>query len=285
VGERPGILVTAEWLERELGSQDLRVYDSSVWLVPGERGYQIRSGRESYASGHVPGAGFLDLAGALSDPASGLAFTCPAPAALADALGAAGVGDHTRVVVYAGSGPMWATRVWWMLRALGFERAALLDGGLDAWKAGRRPLCQQPCTYPPERLTPRPEPRRWATRDEVAKSIGDREVCTLNALPRAVHRGEARVNYGRPGHIAGSVNVPYDELLDQGRFDLPRLRERFARSGALERRRVITYCGGGIAATLDAFALELLGHPDIAVYDGSLSDWTRDPHAPMETGD
>jgi thiosulfate/3-mercaptopyruvate sulfurtransferase len=276
-------LVTGDWLERELAAPDLRIYDASVWLVPGERGYQVESGKDKYAAGHVPSAGFLDLAGSLSDPTSGLAFTCPKPDTLARELGAAGIGDDSRVVLYSANGPMWATRVWWMLRALGFERAAVLDGGLDAWKAGGRALCAKPCSYAPAKLTPRPEPRRWASKREVEKSIGDGEVCTLNALPRAVHRGESRTNYGRPGHIAGSINVPYDELLADGRLDVPRLRERLA--GPLARKRVITYCGGGIAATLDAFALELLGHRDVAVYDGSLGEWTRDPAAPMATGD
>jgi len=283
--ERSGALVQADWLEREREAADVRVYDCSVWLEPGERGYQVKSGAENYAAGHVPGAGFLDLTGALSDASSGLAFTCPDPAPLAEALGAAGIGDAARVVLYSANGPMWATRVWWMLRALGFERAAVLDGGLDAWKAGSRRLCTAPCSYAPARLTPRPEPRRWATKAEVARSIASGEACVLNALPRAVHRGEARVNYGRPGHIAGSVNVPYDELLAAGRLDVAGLRGHFARAGVLERPRVIAYCGGGIAATLDAFALELLGHPNVAVYDGSLGEWARDPAAPMETGE
>jgi thiosulfate/3-mercaptopyruvate sulfurtransferase len=279
-------LVRADWLARELGAADLRVYDCSVWLEPAERGYQVKSGRESYAAGHVPGAGFLDLTGALSDSSSSLNFTCPTPGGLADAFGAAGIGDETRVVLYAASGPMWATRVWWMLRALGFARAAVLDGGLEAWKAAGGALCADPCSPPgPARLTPRPDPRRWASKDEVARSLASGEVCVVNALPRAVHRGEARVNYGRRGHIAGSVNVPYDELLAEGRLDVAGLRDRFARAGVLERPRVIAYCGGGIAATLNAFALELLGHRDVAVYDGSLSEWARDPQAPMATGD
>jgi thiosulfate/3-mercaptopyruvate sulfurtransferase len=282
----PGLnpLVTADWLARERSAPDLRVYDCSVWLEPGERGYQVRSGQESYRSGHVPGASFLDLTGALSDAASGLNFTCPEPAALAAAFGAAGIGDETRVVLYAASGPMWATRVWWMLRGLGFTRAAILDGGLEAWTATGEPLCTEPCSPPPARLTPRPDPRRWASKREVARSLNGSAVCVLNALPRAVHRGEGRVHYGRPGHIAGSVNVPYDELLTKGQLDVASLREHFTRAGVLARPRVIAYCGGGIAATLDAFALSLLGHDDVAVYDGSLSEWARDPDAPMETG-
>jgi thiosulfate/3-mercaptopyruvate sulfurtransferase len=285
VKERPGLLVSADWLERELGADDLRVYDTSVRLVPAERGYHIQSGRESYASGHVPGAGFLDLPGALSDPGSSLPFTCPAPEALARAFGEAGVGDGSRVVLYSTTGTMWATRVWWMLRALGFDRAAVLDGGLDAWKGSGRPLCTEPCAPAPAALTPRPEARRWASKDEVTKALRDPQVCTINALPRAVHRGDAPVHYGRRGHIAGSANLPYDELLREGRLLLGDLRERLSSVGALDRQRVITYCGGGIAATLDAFALELCGHPDVAVYDGSLSEWARDPGAPMETGD
>ncbi len=216
-------------------------------------------------------------------PRAGSTSRAPSPGGSAEAFGAAGIGDTSRVVVYSANGPMWATRIWWMLRGLGFARAAVLDGGLDAWKAGGRTLCTRVCSYAPAKLTPRPEPRRWASKQEVEQSMGDGEVCTLNALPRAVHRGEARTNYGRPGHIPGSVNVPYDELLADGRLDVARLRERLA--GPLARKRVITYCGGGIAATLDAFALELLGHRNVGVYDGSLSEWARDPAAPLATGD
>ncbi|MFM8377227.1 MAG: sulfurtransferase, partial [Phenylobacterium sp.] len=108
----------------------------------------------------------------------------------------------------------------------------------------------------------------------------------LNALPAGVHSGEAEVNYGRKGHIAGSRNLPYAALLDADgiyRKD-EELRALFDGVGALQRPRVIVYCGGGVSATMDALALVRLGRPSVAVYDGSMSEWTRDPDLPMETG-
>jgi len=118
-------------------------------------------------------------------------------------------------------------------------------------------------------------------------AFGDDRACVLNALTEEQHRGTGGVTYGRPGRIAGSVNVPARELVDpETHAYLPAelLRARFAAAGALDARRVITYCGAGIAASSDAFALMLLGHEDVAVYDASLSEWAADPSLPMETG-
>ena len=127
----------------------------------------------------------------------------------------------------------------------------------------------------------------WATRQEVLAAVGDGAVCTLNALPRSLHTGERDMGYARPGRIAGSRNLPFPALLDNDTGELvtdAELRAHFTETGALERERVISYCGGGIAATLNAFALHLLGHQNVAVYDGSLNEWTRDESLPMETG-
>ena len=120
---------------------------------------------------------------------------------------------------------------------------------------------------------------------ERTNAIGDEAVCTVNALSADVHAGDGPLSYGRKGHIAGSRNVPYDALLDHGRFrDAPVVAEALAEKGLLEAERVICYCGGGISATVDAFALSLLDHPNVAVYDGSMSEWANDPELPMETG-
>ena len=118
-------------------------------------------------------------------------------------------------------------------------------------------------------------------------AIGDGAVCTINALSPSVHSGEWATNYGRKGHITGSRNVPYAALLnaDGTSRDDAELRSLFEAVGALERPRVICYCGGGISATMDALALTRLGHPSVAVYDGSMSEWSRDPDLPMEIGD
>jgi len=280
-------LVSTDWLADHLGDQDLRVYDATVHLRPSASGpYAIESGRADYEAGHVLGAAFLDLQRDLSDPDSPLAFTMPSPQRLAAALGAAGVGQNSRVVVYSTTSPMWATRVWWMLRSSGFDNAAVLDGGFGKWKAEGRPSESGERRYPPARLTLTARPGAWADKAEVLAAIGDGGVCTINALSPSVHSGESAMSYGRKGHIAGSRNVPYAALLDPDgtyRSDAE-LRALFDAVGALGRPRAICYCGGGISATMDALALIRLGHPSVAVYDGSMSEWCRDPDAPMELG-
>ena len=181
---------------------------------------------------------------------------------------------------------MWATRLWWVLRAAGFTEVAVLDGGFARWAAEGRAVEAGARTYPATQVRISERPGAWADRQDVLAAIDDGAVCTVNALPAGVHSGEADVNYGRKGHIRGSRNVPYAALLDTDglyRSDQD-LRALFEGVGALERPRVIVYCGGGISATMDALALTRLGHPSVAVYDGSMSEWTRDPDLPMEAG-
>jgi thiosulfate/3-mercaptopyruvate sulfurtransferase len=280
-------LVSVGWLAASLEDPALRLFDATAHLRPSPTGpYRIESGRADYEAAHIPGAAFLDLAGDLSDPGSPLPFTAPPPEALARAFGAAGIGPGARVVVYSSTTPMWATRVWWMLRAAGFDDAAVLDGGLGQWRAEGRALEAGGRRHPPATFIASPRWEAWADKAQVMAAIGDGAVCTINALSAAVHSGEAATNYGRKGHIAGSRNVPYASLLGaDGTFlDDAALRGRFDASGAFERSRVICYCGGGISATMAALALTRLGHPNVAVYDGSMSEWSQDPAAPMELG-
>lgn len=280
-------LVSTEWVQAQLGDPDLRVFDATVHLRPATPGpYRIESGRADYEAAHVPGAAFVDLAGDLSDPRSPLSFTRLPADRLARALGAAGIAPGVRVVAYSTTTPMWATRLWWMLRAAGFEDVAVLDGGFARWTAEGRPVEAGARHYPSADLTLVEQPGAWADKAAVLSAIGDGGVCTINALSPGVHSGESAMNYGRKGHIKGSRNVPYAALLDpDGRFrDDEELRALFSDIGAFERSRVICYCGGGISATMDALALTRLSHPSVAVYDGSMSEWTRDPDLPMETG-
>jgi len=280
-------LVSTDWLSEHLADPNLRLFDATVHLRPATPGpYRVESGRADYEAAHIPGAAFIDLARDLSDPVSPLNFTRPAADRLVAALAAAGIAGDSRVVVYSTTSPMWATRVWWMLRAAGFDAAAVLDGGLACWTAEGRPVEAGDRRYPAADLALAEPPQAWADKQDVLAAIDDGAVCTINALSPSVHSGEGAVNYGRKGHIKGSRNVPYAALLDaEGRYRSDaELRDLFAAIGALERPRVICYCGGGISATMDALALTRLGHPSVAVYDGSMSEWTKDPDLPMETG-
>ena len=283
-----GPLVSTEWLATHLGAADLRVFDVTVFLYPNPegRGYRVESGRDRFRESHVPGSVFLDLVEDLSAPGTGLPFMMPPPEIAAEKLGAAGVGADSRVVAYSAGSVMWATRLWWMLRSLGFDRAAVLDGGFGKWRRESRPVTREMSTYPPAHMPISPQPSLWADLSEMRRVAAEGRACTINALSPDVYSGEKNV-YGRPGHIPGSHNVFYDTLVDpqSGIFLAPdELRKRFTSTGALASPRVITYCGGGISATMDALALTLLGHPNVAVYDGSLSEWARHAELPLTVG-
>ena len=161
-------LVSTEWLAANLSDPRLRIFDVTVHLRPATPGpYQIESGQADYEAAHVPGAGFLDLARDLSDPHSPLSFTMPPVGDFAAALGAAGVARGDRVVAYTTTTPMWATRLWWMLRACGFDDTAVLDGGLAKWTAEGRPTEAGEHRYPPAELTLAARPGAWADKAAV----------------------------------------------------------------------------------------------------------------------
>ena len=285
----PQYLAETDWLETHLTEPDLRVLDCTVFLERDAHGRHLISGREAWAQGHIPGSGFVDLMSDLSDPQNPLAFMRPSATQFAEAMSRCGVGDGTRVVLYDASstmwGNMWAARVWWMLRAFGFDQAAVLNGGWHKWTLEGRPISAEPCRYPPARFTARPRPELWADKREVLASIGDRGTCLLNALLAEEHSGTIAY-YGRPGRIPSSVNVPAVAIVDpvtHAYLPAAELRAKFAAVGALNCERAITYCGGAIAASSDAFVLTLLGVSNVAVYDGSLLEWAPDPTLPMET--
>ena len=284
----PSPLISSDWLAQHLDAPGLRIFDCTMFLHPdGPARFRVESGRTVYDAGHVPGAGFLDLQAELSDRRSPLRFTMPPATELADTLTAKGIGDDCTVVLYCGGTPSWATRIWWMLKAIGFDRAAVLDGGIAKWKAEGRALTTAPCTYPPASLTVRPRPELFADRDVVRHAIGDSGSLTINALTAEQHAGRGGPTYGRPGRIAGSTCVPSVSLVAVNKTLRPasELEATFTAAGARRDRRIICYCGGGIAATLDAFVLHgLLGYSHVSVYDASMQEWAADPSLPMETG-
>ena len=280
-------LVTTEWLEEHLEDPTLRVFDTTTYLEITPSGLKSRSGREDYESAHVPGAGFMDIATDLSDTNSALAYTRPSAGQMERVLSRSGVSNEHHVVLYCRGRMMWATRAWWLLRWVGLESVAILDGGLGKWEAEGRQICARPCAYSEARFEASPREDLWATKQDVLHAIGDGGFCTINALRNELHTGESGLGYARDGHIKGSLNVPYSQLL-RGETEMfaedDELRRHFEMTGAFNKPHVITYCGGGIAATLNAFALLLLGHPSVAVYDGGLDEWSREEGLPMEMG-
>ncbi len=286
--QHPDALVSTEWLQDHLNDPELRIFDCTTYLEYEEgsdRPYRVVSGRADYDKAHIPGSGFLDLQGDFSVASSPFRFTMPAAETFAAAIAARGIGNGTKAILYSRKNMQWATRIWWMLRAVGFDAVALLDGGWDKWAGENRPVASEAGQYPPAQFTPKPRPDLFAGRDEVLNAIGDNAVCTINALAPDLHSGE-NARYGRPGRIPGSVNVPAAALLDPETLELPsaeRASAAFADVGADPAKRTILYCGGGIAATLDAFLLHQLGFENLTVYDNSMSEWATDDSLPIET--
>jgi thiosulfate/3-mercaptopyruvate sulfurtransferase len=277
-------LVSAEWVAERLDDPGLRILDATVqvhrrlWLPV------VRAGRREWRREHIPGSAFADLF-ALSDPdRPRRSLTFPLPGHFASVIGDLGVSNDCRVVVYDRRENMWAARLWWMLRAFGFDDAAVLDGGWAAWQRGGYPTCSDPCSYPTARFAPEPRRGLVVGKREVLEAIDDPNVCLVNALGRRQHRGEAN-EYGRRGHIPGSRNVTAWEVLDretQCYRPIPELRQKVG--AVLDAPRVITYCGAGAAASSIAHVLVRLGHPDVAVYDGGLLEWCADPTLPLQLG-
>lgn len=282
----PEFLVETDWLAQHLN--DVVVLDCTTHLIPDPKiTYVVKPGREDFEKGHIPGAQFCDVSKDVSDTAQTFNFMRQPPEDFAAAMRRFGISNSTRVVTYSTGNAWWATRVWWLLREFGHDNAAVLNGGWQKWAAESRPFE----TGPGEKRAPGDfsvlEVRNLMVgKEEVKAAIGDAGVCTLNALMPAQHTGSGGNAYGRPGHIAGSVNLPAAHLLDSATNTfLPagELRRLLGAAGALD-RPVIAYCGGGIAASADALILTMLGHQDVRIYDASLSEWAKDESLPMETG-
>lgn len=286
---RPDAIVSTDWLADHLSDPTLRIFDCTTYLryeTGTGRPYRVESGREDYDEGHIPGSAFLDLQGELSDGSSRYNFMMPLLEDLAVRFAEKGVGSGLRVVLYARKSPQWATRIWWMLRAAGWDAAAILDGGFDKWEAEGRPTEKKETRYPPASFAAQPRPGLFVGKDEVLGAIGDARTCTINALAPDLHKGD-NPRYGRPGRVPGSVNVPAAALLEPSSlvFKAPEETARlFQAVGADRSKSILLYCGGGIAATLDAFLLHQLGYTDIAVYDASMSEWAKDESLLIERG-
>lgn len=280
------LISTADLAETLKANPDgLQIFDATVNLVPAAKGYKAVSGLEDYQKAHIPGSAFLDLIKDLSNTASSFGFTLPADNKLQAAYRAAGINNDSQIVLYSTGHMMWATRAWWMLHSSGHTNVAVLDGGFAKWNEEGRPVSDAPASFAEGDFAVKPDPARWADQTRVIEAINDAGTCTINALSPDVYTGEAAHSYGRKGHIENSKNVFYGDVLDKGCFrSAEDLKALFSAKGVLDNPHIIAYCGGGISATIDALALTLIGHPDVAVYDGSMSEWASDESLPLVTG-
>jgi thiosulfate/3-mercaptopyruvate sulfurtransferase len=284
----PEYVVETAWLAERLSDPGVVVLDGTTHLMPPPpKPYHVVSGRADFEAGHIPGAQFVDIDTELSDPHQppGLHFTLPSPELFAAGMARLGIGNDTMVVCYATANHWWATRLWWMLRVFGHDKAAVLNGGFQRWKAEGRPVETGPARPRAHAVfVARYHPEMVADKHEVLAAIGKADTCTVNALRPEQHAGTGGTVYGRLGRIKGSINVPAVSVVDEDNRFKPAAELRRMLAEPLAKPEVITYCGGGIAASSITMLLAMLGHENVKLYDASLSEWAPDPALPMESG-
>jgi thiosulfate/3-mercaptopyruvate sulfurtransferase len=272
-------LVSADWLAGALGDPDLHVLDATYFALD-----PTRDARAAFESGHVPGAMFLDLEH-LADPASELPGTVPPASLVSERLSALGLSNDHRIVLYDGAPHHTAFRAWWLLRLFGARHGAVLDGGWRAWIASGGAIATGPASPRlPGRFEAALDSRTLRTiaqmRTATAQIVDARSAARFTGDERDPRPGVA------PGHIPGSRNLPYGALFDAtGRLkDDAAIAAAFAAAGIDPAQPVVTTCGSGVTAAILAFALDRLGNPDVALYDGSWSEWGANSTTPKAIG-
>lgn len=273
-------LVSTAWLAGHLA--EVTVVDAS-WYMPGDR----RDPRAEFAAAHIPGAVFFDI-DAIADHATGLPHMLPSPGEFSQAVGALGIGDGQTVVVYDGGGIFSAPRVWWMLKAMGHDRVKVLDGGFAKWQREDRPVESGLAEPAIKSFTANPKPEIIRSFDDVMGVVrtGSAQIVDARSAGRFT-ASEAEPRPGvRGGHMPGAANVHFRTLLtEEGTFRPPaELRALFRKAGIDGSRPVVTTCGTGVTAAILMLALGEIGARDVALYDGSWTEWGARPEAPMVTG-
>jgi len=268
--ERSRFVVSADWVEKNLGAPNFKLVDAS-WYLPA----QNRNAAEEYAAGHIPGAVFFDQ-DAIADHSTGLPHTIPSPEVFAQAAAKFGISETDTIVVYDGPGFFSAPRVWWLFRLFGAQDVYVLDGGLDGWKREGRPLTSELSEPRPAVFNARFDAAKVTTLDTMKALVAEGKTQIADARGPGRFQGtepEPRAGV-RSGHMPGAKNLPATTLSENGRFkSLPELRKTIEAAGIDLSRPVVTSCGSGVTAAVITLALASLGHTDNTLYDGSWSEW------------
>jgi thiosulfate/3-mercaptopyruvate sulfurtransferase len=280
---KPDALTSTDWLASHLNDSNLRVIDAT-WYLPG----QGKKGADDFAQSRIPGAVYWDL-DAIADTSSDLPVTIPSAEVFAAAMKRLGIGPATHVVAYDRSGIMSAARVWWMLRYFGHDKVSVLDGGFPKWQKENRSIETSAPRAPAAagEFVARPRPELIRTFGPMMDTVRARASQVVDARGAARYAGtekETRPNT-RSGHMPGSLNLPFGNILDgASKTVLPadQLAERFRAAGVDVNEPIVVSCGSGVSSPVLALGLYLLGRPDVAVYDGSWNEWGRNPEALIE---
>ena len=279
----PEALVSTDWLARHRNAPDLRIVDAT-WHMPGSG----RDARAEYAARHIPGAVFFDI-DEIADETSKLPHMLPTPEKFSARVRKLGLGDGNRIVVYDAHGMMSAARVWWTFRVMGHKDVAVLDGGLPKWLAEGRPVEDTPSPPRERHFSARLNHTLVKDKAAISRNIRSPRFQLLDARSAGRFQGADPEPWPgrRSGHVPGSRNLPYTELLEpKDKTFLPAeaLAAKFQAAGIDLTRPVATSCGSGVTAAILALGLHLIGHEDVAVYDGSWAEWGLPGDTPVATG-
>ena len=280
--DKSRFVVSADWLQSELGAKNLRILDASFYLPA-----QKRDADAEYASGHIPGAIRFDQ-DKIADHSTNLPHMVPSPEFFAAEVGKLGISENDRIVIYDGPGLFASPRVWWLFHiVMGAPNVFVLDGGRDGWKAEGRPLETATPAFAPATFKPKFNASRVVSLDEMREIVDNRsrQIADARSAGRfAATEPEPREGM-RSGHMPGARSLPSGVFATNGKFkSLPELRETIEKAGIDLEKPVVTTCGSGITAAIITLALESLGHGNNKLYDGSWSEWGSRADTPIVTG-